>query len=248
MSINSISVVMIAKNAQDSIKESLDSLTGFEEVILYLNNSDDETKIIAQNYKNVKIVEGEFLGFGPTKNRAATFAKNEWIFSLDSDEIVTKSLFKELELLSLDDENDVFIIKRDNYFLGKKIKYSGWGKDFLVRIYNKNIHSFNSQMVHEKVQLRESSKKIALKNSFTHLAIVDISQFLTKISRYSKLAAGEKKSCSFIVVLLKSTFAFIKTYFFRLGILDGYRGFVIAISDANGRFYRYLQRYINCKK
>lgn len=246
--IKNISVVMIAKDADQTIKSSLESLIAFDEVILYLNNSKDDTKKIAQKYKNIKIIVGDFIGFGPTKNKAASFAKNEWIFSLDSDEIVTDMLFKELLSLSFGNENEVFIIKRDNYFLGKKIKYSGWGKDFLVRIYNKNVHGFNDKMVHEKIQLTKNSKKIALKNSFIHLAIIDISQFLTKINTYSKLAAGEKKTCSFIVVLSKSIFAFIKTYFFRLGILDGYRGFVIALSDANGRFYRYLRRYINCKK
>ena len=246
--IKNISVVIIAQNAQETIKECLESLKDFSEVILYLNNSTDSTKDIAKKFDNVKIIDGDFLGFGPTKNKAASFAKNSWIFSLDSDEIVNNSLISELKSLSLKNENEVFIIKRDNYFLNKKIKYSGWGKDYLVRIYNKNRYQFNDNIVHEKIALTKESKKTILKNSFKHLAVIDISQFLSKINSYSKLAASEKKTCSFITVLAKPMFAFIKTYFIQLGILDGYQGFVIAISDANGRFYRYLQRYINCKK
>ena len=243
-----LSVVMIAKNAAGTLQDSLESLKAFDEVILYLNDSEDTTKEIAQIYKNVKIIEGEFLGFGPTKNKAASFSKHPWVFSLDSDEVVQTSLLQELETLSLEDENEVFILKRDNYFLDKKVKHSGWGKDFLVRIYNKNKHQFNENLVHEKISLTASSKKTTLKNSFKHLAIVDISQFLSKINTYSKLAASDKKTCFFVVVLAKSLFAFIKTYFLQRGFLDGYRGFVIALSDANGRFYRYLQRYINCKQ
>lgn len=243
-----LSVVMLAKNAQETIGKSLESLKAFDEVILYINNSEDDTLKIAQSYKNVKIIEGDFLGFGPTKNEAASFSRNEWIFSLDSDEIIPPKLLSELEILSYENEDEVFIIKRDNYFHDKKIKHSGWGKDYLVRIYHKQKHHFNDNVVHEKIHLTANSKKTTLKNSFKHLAITDISQFLSKINSYSKLAAENKKTCFFIVVVLKSLFAFIKTYFLRLGILDGYQGFVIAVSDANGRFYRYLQRYINCKK
>ncbi len=246
--INKISIVMIAKDAANTLQSSLDSLREFDEVILYLNNSTDSTKKIAQNYKNVKIIEGDFLGFGPTKNEASKYAKNDWIFSLDSDEIVTIDLVKELQALPLEDEKEVFFIKRNNYFFDKKIKYSGWGKDYLVRIYNKNIHTFNDNIVHEKIKLKNDTKKTTLKNSFKHLAITDISQFLTKINKYSKLAAGGEKTCCFLVVLAKFIFAFIKTYFLKLGFLDGYMGFVIALSNANGRFYRYLQRYINCKR
>lgn len=243
-----ISVVMLAKNAELTLARSLESLKSFDEVILYLNNSEDKSEEIARTYENVKVVKGEFFGFGTTKNRAASFARNDWVFSLDSDEIVSEQLIEELQELSFEYKDEVFILKRDNYFQDKKIKYSGWGKDYLARIYHKDTHHFNDNVVHEKILFNAESKKITLKNSFKHLAIIDISQFLSKINIYSKLAAADKKTCLFVVVLAKSFFAFFKTYFLRLGLLDGYQGFVIAISDANGRFYRYLQRYINCKK
>ncbi len=243
-----VSVVMIAKNADATIASSLESLIHFDEVILYLNNSTDNTETIAKTFKNVNIIDGTFDGFGTTKNRATSYARNSWILSLDSDELISKSLFDELNTLSLNDEKAVFIIKRDNYFLNKKINYSGWGNDYLVRVYNKNEHGFNNNIVHEKIILHTNSKKIILKNSFKHLAVIEIGQFLSKINSYSKLGAVDKMTCSFTVVIFKSLFAFIKTYFIRLAILDGYAGFVIAISDANGRFYRYVQRYINCKK
>ncbi len=243
-----ISVVMIAKNAAQTLEVSLESLKAFDEVILYLNDSEDTTKDIAEKFNNVKVVEGDFLGFGPTKNKAASFSKHPWVFSLDSDEIIPKSLIKELQSLTLQDENEIFIIKRDNYFFDKKVNHSGWGKDFLVRLYNKNSHQFNEKKVHEKILLHEKSKRITLNQTFKHLAIIDISQFLSKINSYSKIGAADKKTCFFLIVLAKSLFAFIKTYFLQLGFLDGYRGFVIAFSDANGRFYRYLQRYINCKQ
>ena len=237
----------MAKDAQDTIVETLDSLTIFDEVILYLNDSSDDTKIIASGYKNVKVIDGEFIGFGPTKNNAASFSKNNWILSLDSDEVILPKLLDEISGLKLEDENEVFTIKRDNYFLDKQVKYSGWGKDLLTRLYNKNTHSFNQNMVHEFIELDENTKNTTLKSSFKHNAVTNINQFLQKIIKYSDLASNDKKTCSFFIVLLKAKFAFFKTYFLQLAFLDGWRGLVISISNFNGKFFRYTKRYINCK-
>ncbi len=247
MLIKNISIVIMAKDAQETISETLKSLTTFQEVILYVNNSSDNTKNIANNYKNVQIIDGDFLGFGPTKNKAATYASNDWIFSLDSDEVILPNLLEELENLTLTNKKEVFIIKRDNYFLGKEVKYSGWGNDRLTRVYNKTYHQFNQNIVHEFILFTDKSIKTHLKNSFKHNAVQDINQFLQKIMTYSNLAAKDKKTCCFLTVLLKSIFAFFKTYIIKFGFLDGWRGYVIAISDFNGRFYRYTKRYSNCK-
>ncbi len=243
-----ISVVIIAKNAQETIEETLQSLQSFSEVILYLNDSTDSTKEIAKQYRNVHIVEGEFEGFGPTKNRAATFAKNEWILSLDSDEVILPELLEEIAMLTLKNEKELFVLQRDNYFLNRHVKYSGWGKDYLVRIYNRTYHQFNAKMVHEKIEPKEDAKSTLLQHSFKHNAVQDVNQFLQKIIRYSDLAAKDQKTCSFLTVLLKANFAFFKTYFLQLGFLDGWRGFVIAVSNFNGKFFRYTKRYINCKE
>ena len=246
--IQHISCVIIAKNAETTIQETLDSLLSFNEVILYMNNSTDTTQEIAKKYANVKVIQGEFIGFGPTKNMACSYATNDWILSLDSDEVLLPNLLKELQTLELHNENEVFILKRDNYFLDKKIRFSGWGNDYLVRLYNKTKHQFNQNRVHEFIELTSHTKQIKLKNSFKHNAVQNINQFLFKIIHYSDLAAHNKKTCCFLTVLAKAKWAFFKTYILQLGFLDGWRGFVIALSNFNGKFFRYTKRYINCKK
>ncbi len=246
--ITNITPVIIAKDVQETIEETLKSLVSFDEVIIYLNNSTDETKQIAQKFSNVKIIDGVFVGFGPTKNNASEFSSNDWILSLDSDEVILPNLLDELQSLKLEDDNEVFIIKRDNYFLGKEVKYSGWGKDYLVRLYNRQNHQFNQNMVHEFVALSSDTKKTTLKNSFKHNAVIDINQFLVKIIKYSDLASKDKKTCCFLVVLAKAKWAFLKTYFLQLGFLDGWRGFVIAIFAFIGKFLRFVKRYMNCTK
>ena len=83
--IKDISCVIIAKDASLTIAKTLESLSDFEDVVVYDNGSTDGTLEIVKNYSNVNLVQGGFLGFGPTKNRAAEFAKNRWILSLDTD-------------------------------------------------------------------------------------------------------------------------------------------------------------------
>lgn len=246
--IKSITPVIIAKDADKTIKETLESLTTFFEVILYLNNSTDKTEEIAKTFSNVKIIDGEFNGFGPTKNKASEFSTNEWILSLDSDEVILPKLLNELSLLKPNDNNEVFILKRDNYFFNKIVKHSGWGDDYLVRIYNKNYHQFCDNLVHEFVDLKADTKKISLKNSFKHNAVDNINQFLSKSAKYSDLASQNKFTCSFIIVVLKAIFTFIKIYFLKRGFLDGWRGFFIAVSGSYSKFFRYTKMYLNCKK
>ena len=244
MSINQISVVIIAKDAEESINETLESLIDFKEVIVYLNNSTDKTKSIAENFSNVSIIEGEFIGFGETKNRASNYASNNWILSLDSDEVLNKELINEINQQNFKQKENLFILKRDNYFLGAKTI----SKDYIVRIYNRLHTQFNSNLVHEKIIIHKDSKTIKLKISFKHHNITDINQTLTKMIHYTNLGAENRKTCFFIIVILKAIFAFIQTYFLRFYFINGWRGFVIATSNANRRFYKYLKQYINCQE
>ncbi len=233
----------MAKDAQETIAECLDSLLDFKEVVLYLNDSTDTTQKIAEKYENILIVHGEFTGFGPTKNVAATHASNDWILSLDSDEILNKELIEEILSQDLTNPNNLFILIRDNYFLGERTV----SKDHIVRLYNKQKNIFNEALVHEKVQIHKYNNIITLKTSFKHLNITNINQTLSKMIKYTDLGAEGKKTCFFGVVIAKAFFAFFQTYILRFYFVNGWIGFTIAVSNANRRFYKYLKQYINCK-
>ena len=244
MSTKEISVVIIAKNAEGTIGKTLESLHAFEEVVLYLNDSSDNTEKIAGRYSNVKVVKGEFTGFGPTKNLAASYASNEWILSLDSDEILTGENIDEISSLDLDNRDHLYRMYRDNYFLGHKTQSS----DKIVRIYHKGFTRFNDNNVHEKVIIPKGAKVIDLKSHFIHLNITDINQTLTKIIHYTDLGSTGKKTCFFGTVIAKSLFAFFKTYILQGNIVRGWVGFALAVNSANKRYYKYLKQYINCQK
>ncbi len=233
----------MAKNAQETLHECLEALHAFSEVILYLNDSTDQSESIAKQFHNVTIKKGDFIGFGPTKNEAASYAKNDWILSLDSDEILNTPLIEEIKRADFTNPYTLFILKRDNYFLG----YKTISQDAIIRLYNKTVSKFNDNLVHEKIILHKNKPQIKLKQPFKHLNITDINQTLSKMIKYTDLGAEGKKTCYFTIVIAKALFAFIQTYFLRLYFLNGWVGFTIAISNANRRFYKYLKQFINCK-
>ena len=134
--IENISVVIITKNAAETLKATLDSLTGFKEVVVFDNGSTDNTIDIVQSYENVSFFQGEFIGFGPTKNIASNLARNDWIFSIDADESMSNKLYLHLSEIDLESKL-IGEIRRDNYFMGKEMRVSGWGRDKLIRLFNR---------------------------------------------------------------------------------------------------------------
>lgn len=242
--LENISIVIIIKNGADTISMVLDSLISFSDVVLYDNGSVDNTKKIAQEYKNVNLIEGEFSGFGPTKNKAATFAKNNWILSLDADEVVSLDMLSSIEQLDLN-ESEVYEVKRSNYYKDRKIRYCGWGEERIIRLYNRELNSYNENLVHEKI-LQKDFKLKTIEGELKHYPYNSISQFVQKADSYSTIFANEKvgkKSSSPSKAFFNATFSFIKTFIFKKGFKDGYVGLIIAVSHAVTNFYKYIKLY-----
>ncbi|MDD5156436.1 glycosyltransferase family 2 protein [Sulfurimonas sp.] len=242
---SNISVVMIVKNGALTIKNSLESLIGFDDVVVYDNGSEDETANIASKFSNVNFIQGEFIGFGETKNKAASYAKHEWILILDSDEVVDSNLFKTLKNTDLDN-NSVYLLNFHAFYKEIQIKHCGWNNQKIKRLYNKTKTKFNSNYVHENI-ITDKMNTVELNGgNILHYSYHSISDFIKKADRYSTLFAQNnvgKKTSSPAKALFNGIFSFIKTYFFKRGFLDGYAGLVIAFSHMATNFYKYIKLY-----
>jgi len=242
MALSDITAVIIAHNAEATLPETLESLADFSMVVVYENGSTDQTVAIAESFDNVKLVQGGFIGFGPTKNHAATLAETDWVFSLDADEAPTGELLRSLDAADLSDPKVAYSVDRHNYFKGRRVRHSGWGSDWLLRLYHRGVHCFTEVQVHEQISLTPGSSVQRLQGPINHIAVTEISQFLVKIDRYSELRRAEaRRGYPAPVILVKTIWAFFHTYVIRLGFLDGWRGLVIAVSDSNGTFYKYIK-------
>lgn len=242
MNLENISVTVLAKNSEKYMKEVLQSLTPFGEVILYDTGSTDNTINIGQSFPNVKVFRAPFIGFGPTHNMATAVAKHNWILSIDSDEIVTPEMVNAIAEINLD-EKAVYSFPRHNYFNGKFIKWCGWYPDRQIRLYNRTKTKFTEAQVHEAI-ISENMHLIPLEAPMIHYSYESIADFLAKMQSYSSLFASQnqgKKKSSLLTALSHGYFAFLKSYVLKRGFMGGYEGFVISAYNAHTAYYKYLK-------
>ncbi len=237
-----ISVTILTKNSQRTLKKTLQSLLTFPEVLIYDSGSTDNTLEIARLFPNVTIYQGEFEGFGIAHNKMSELAKHDWILSIDSDEELSPALCSEIHELDFN-ENVVYRLNRLNMFNGKKMKCcSGWYPDPVVRLYHRKKTSFTTNKVHEKVAV-DKLEIIDLSQPLYHTPYLAISDFLDKMQHYSTLFSEEKKGKTVSVskALLHSWYAFFKSYILKRGFLGGKEGLIISMYNGHTAFYKYLK-------
>ncbi|GAB4185113.1 MAG: hypothetical protein Tsb0015_01790 [Simkaniaceae bacterium] len=237
-----ISVIILTKNNEKTIKRALDSTLSFEEVIILDSESTDDTYEIAKTYDHVQWHSHPFLGFGPMRQLAEKHAKNDWILSLDSDEAISPQLINDLKNLKLI-PNCIYSIPRHNFFRDKWIKWCGWYPDRQMRLYNKRKTGYSSSLVHEGI-LTDNMQIIALNSPVFHYSYEKIEDFLAKMQMYSSLFAKEntgKKRSSLLHAMGHGLYAFFKSYFLKKGFLGGEEGFIISLYNAHTAFYKYLK-------
>ncbi|MEA3490813.1 MAG: glycosyltransferase family 2 protein [Campylobacterota bacterium] len=247
---NSISVTMITRDASRFIVESLQALDRFDEVILLDNGSTDDTIALARSFDNVTIHTSTFIGFGPLKNLAVSYAKNEWILSVDSDEVLSEALVDEILSLSLS-SREVYTILRDNYYDQRVMRCCGWENDYVLRLFNREKLSFNQNQVHESLVVPPDVKTIRLHHTMKHYTYQNSEQLIAKMQYYSTLWAIDhqgKKRSSPLKAVIRSIFAFVKFYLFKKGFMSGYEGLLICVTNTNAVFYKYMKLYELNKK
>lgn len=247
--LDNISVVIIVKDGGKTIKATLDALSQFSDVVVYDNGSTDNTIEIANKFQNVNLIQGDFTGFGPTKNKATTYAKNDWTLILDSDEVADENFIKHLKSQNLS-EQSVYMVNMVSYYKDIKIKYSGWNNEKHVRLYNRRLTQYNSNYVHEDIEI-SGFEVVLLQGDIKHYSYQSIHDFIVKLDRYSTLFAEQnpEKHSSPVKAILNAGFSFFKTYILKRGFLDGYVGLVIAFSHMATNFYKYIKLYeLNQKK
>ncbi|ENF5444441.1 glycosyltransferase [Campylobacter coli] len=248
MNLEKISVIIIVKNAQNTLFECLNSLKEFGEIILLNNESTDDTLKIAKEFQkdftHLYIYESKFIGFGALKNLALSHAKNEWILNIDADEILENEAKEELKKLEFKEQN-ILALTRKNLYKGEWIKACGWWPDRVLRVFNKKHTKFNENLVHESLILHPNTQKVYLKNGLKHFAFESIDDLLDKLQKYSKLWALQNlhKESGICKALVRGFWTFFRNYVLKKGIFYGYKGFIISVCNGLGAFFKYMKLY-----
>ena len=240
---NGISAIIITKNEEHSIRKCLTSISWADEIIVIDSGSKDHTLKICREF-GAKIFTKSWRGFGFQKNEALRHAKFKWVLSIDADEIITSKLKKEIiSIAGSDNTAEAYSIPRQSFYCGKLIKFSGWQSDFVVRFFQKKFCKFSNDLVHERVIVIGTTLK--MKSYMLHNAFENFEEVVKKINVYSSLGAlmlhKNNKKSSLKKALFHAFWSFFKTYFIKLGFLDGRSGLMLAISNAEGTYYRYIK-------
>jgi glycosyltransferase involved in cell wall biosynthesis len=241
-----LSVIVITRNEIANISKCLQSLAFADEVLVLDNASTDGTAELAKKWGAQVVTSDDWPGFGPQKNRVLDLAKGDWVLSIDADERVTPELRDEILSIIATTSHLSFSIPRLSSYCGQYILHSGWNPDYVVRLFRRGEARFSDDLVHERLLTQGPSAR--LKAHLMHLSFPDFESVLDKVNRYSTAGAvsmsNKKKSSSLWGAFGRGVWAFFRTYVLRRGFLDGQLGLALALSNAEGTYYRYAKLWL----
>ncbi|MCS6875091.1 MAG: glycosyltransferase family 2 protein [Pyrinomonadaceae bacterium] len=240
-----ISACIITFNEEKNISRAINSVKWADEIVVVDSESTDSTRQIAAQL-GAKVIKQKWLGFALQKQLAVNLAENDWIFSLDADEEVSEELKNEILRLKTEENlADAYKIPRLPIYMNRKILHGGWYPDWQIRLFNRKKGRWREVLIHESVQMDSDARVSKLKGEIFHYSVENFSHHNQMIAeRYAPLAARqmfeEGKRTSFLKIVFSGCFAFIRSYFLKLGFLDGFPGFCIAYFAAHHATMKHL--------
>lgn len=238
-----VSGVITAFNEAHNIADCIESLDWCDEIIVVDSFSTDDTPAIAQRYPKVKFFQRSYFGAGAQKNWAMQHVENDWIFLLDSDERCTPELRAEvLGLLAAGPSHDAYMMNRNVYILGKRIRFSGWQHDRVARLFRRGAAFYENRRVHSV--LHTTGDTPILKNAIEHFMVErSFDDYAFRLGKYGYWNAaqcwrdGERTNA--LEVFVRPIWRFIRTYILQFGFLDGGLGVVFCLLQAYSTYMKF---------
>ncbi|MBU1369252.1 MAG: glycosyltransferase family 2 protein [Bacteroidetes bacterium] len=239
-----LSVSIISFNEEKNIRRCLESVkTIADEIVVVDSFSTDKTEAICREF-DVSFSKHPFEGYIEQKNVALKACRHNFVLSLDADEALSEELCNSI----LDEKKRGFkggySMNRLTNFCGSWIRHSGWYPDRKLRLFEKTSGEWGGKNPHDKFLFFDKNTVLShLKGDLLHYSYYTIEQHIAQINKFSTIKAeGEferGKKCYWIRLWLSPTFKFFRNYFFKLGFLDGFHGYVICRNSAHATFLKY---------
>jgi glycosyltransferase involved in cell wall biosynthesis len=238
-----ISAVIITFNEEKNIARCLDSLANVaDEIVVADSFSTDATEKICRS-KNVRFIQHAFEGYIEQKNFAMQQATHDYVLALDADECLSEELKQSILDAKRNLSNDAYSMNRLNNFCGRWIHHSGWYPDRKIRLWNRNNGKWGGVNPHDKVMMKEGSSIEFLGGDLLHYTVTSINQFKKQQEKFAMIAAEEilkqGRKSNHLVAGIKAMLMFMRRYFFQLGFLDGYYGWLICSEAARYAYRKY---------
>jgi glycosyltransferase involved in cell wall biosynthesis len=244
-----LSAIIITQNEAGNIGACLDSVGFCDERIVVDGGSVDDTIMIAKE-KGAQVVIHQWRGFGRQKNHALSLANGEWVLSIDADERVTPALAQAIQGAIAQSSVDCYEMPRRSSFLGREMRHSGWNPDYVLRLFRRGRARFSGDLVHERVICDGPIARLS--EPLLHYPVGRIEDALSRMDRYSTAGAemlmASGRRVSFASAIMHALWSFFRTYALRRGFLDGHEGFLLAVANAEGTFYRYMKAWLMVRR
>jgi glycosyltransferase involved in cell wall biosynthesis len=240
-----LSAIVITKNEAGNIADCLATLSFCDERIVVDVGSTDGTIAIAEKL-GARVAIREWTGFGAQKNFALSLAEGDWVLSIDADERVTSELAEEIRTAIQKTNIDGYELPRQSSFCGRPMRHSGWFPDYVLRLFRRSRARFTDDLVHERAVCDGPIAR--LRGALIHYPVLRLEDALSRMDRYSTagaemlLASGRR--VSFVSGISHGLWAFLRTYIVKAGFLDGREGFLLAVANAEGTYYRYMKAWV----
>lgn len=240
-----LTALIITHNEEQNIRTVLENLSFADEIIVVDSFSSDQTFQIASSFENVHVIQHTFENFVSQRNFALSLASHSWILFIDADERLTPELKKEIVLvINQENETVAYFMHRTFMFMNKRLRFSGWQTDKIIRLLKKENAFYNHEkIVHEKLIINGEVGK--LKNKLVHFSYSSFGDYKQKMIFYGKLKAHEElaknTNPNFFHFYIRPAYQFLHQYIIRLGFLDGKKGVIICYLNALSVFERFQE-------
>jgi glycosyltransferase involved in cell wall biosynthesis len=240
-----ISVVIITLNEAGRLARCLQSVQMVaDEIIVLDSGSSDDTLLIAEKW-GAKTFHAPFSGYIEQKNKALEFASHRYVLSLDADEALSEELSASIQKAKQELRFDCYQMNRCTFYCGKFIRHGSWYPDRKTRLFNKEKAKWGGINPHDRVEISKDSNRQFLKGDILHYSYDSLEDHIHQNNRFSSIAAkayfSKGKRAHYGQFIFNPVWAFLQGYFFRMGFLDGYRGYVIARNIAHMTFMKYYK-------
>ncbi len=243
-----LSVAVITLDEEDCIGRCLESVRGLaDEIVVVDSGSTDATGSIVESCGG-RFVHRPWKGFVAQKNEALSLCRGEWILCLDADEWLSDELRESVARIVRGetpeaDEFDAWMLDRMTTFLGASMRC--WSPDWIVRLVRRGRARYMGGLVHESLVPLEGARVGRLRGKLMHDSYSSVSEYLERMNRYTSLAAeqlyGEGRRFSAFKFLFSPPWMFLRLYFGKLGVLDGWRGLFLCASSGYYVFLKYFK-------
>jgi glycosyltransferase involved in cell wall biosynthesis len=244
-----LSAIVITRDEAANIADCLASLAFCDERIVVDCGSSDATVVIAQQ-QGAHVAVREWTGFGAQKNHALSLATGDWVLSIDADERVSGELAEAIRQAVSGGAADGYEFPRLSTFCGRPMRHSGWYPDYVLRLFRRSKGRFTNVIVHERVVCDGTVGRLT--PPLIHHPVRRLEDALSRVDRYSTASAeaivASGRRVSFLTGIGHGLGSFLRAYVLRAGFLDGAEGFLLAVANAEGSYYRYMKAWLATRK